>query len=171
MIIGDVLLGVSIAIALALTGWALILGCALIFPSRVQIAESRTVERPWKSLGIGALLFVLAGGIATNVSKIQLPIAKVFATGLAMAVLGIAVIGAAGMAMLAARRLRNMDAGPSEFQSLKMSTWIIVLASSVPVLGWFLIGPLALLVSLGAGFQALTARVRPVAFEAPPTAQ
>ena len=169
MIIGDVLATVSVLVALALSAWALILGCALVFPTRVAISESRMVTRPWKSFGIGAGLLIVFGGIALNISQVQSPIVKLIATSLTIGLLAIAAVGAAGLANLAARRLRAMDPGPSDFQSLKMSAWIVVLSGFVPVLGWFLIGPVALLFSLGAGWQSLTAKDRQAAFETPTT--
>ena len=67
-------------------------------------------------------------------------------------------MGGAGLSLAASRRIREMDPDASEFSALVRGAGVLVLSGLLPVLGWFGIAPVALLVSLGAGLKAVFAR-------------
>jgi hypothetical protein len=58
---------------------------------------------------------------------------------------------------LASRRIRALDASISPFSALSRGAALVVLPSLLPVLGWFLVGPLLFFVGLGAGIRSLKA--------------
>ena len=67
----------------------------------------------------------------------------------------VSAVGASGLVRLAAERIAGMEDVPTGFGALAKGAGIIVLAAMVPILGWLAITPLLLLVSFGAGLQAV----------------
>ena len=67
----------------------------------------------------------------------------------------IGIIGASGLATLTSRRIKTLTPESSDYIILAKSIIILVFAGLFPVIGWFMLFPLQLFASLGAGFLAI----------------
>ncbi len=155
MTIGDVLAAVGGLVALCVCTWALYLTIALLFQQRANQAADAAASGPWKSgfAGFGIALI----GIPFSAIVWALPGGRLFAMLAILTMLTFSVIGGAGISLLAARRIRALDPSINPFSALSRGAALVVLPSLLPVLGWFLVGPLLFFVGLGAGVRALIA--------------
>ena len=155
MTIGDVLAAMG-AVFLVGAGWAAtLLLVALAFPERVRRAGEATVAAPGVCLARGAGIAPHgrrvrrharpSGGGAGAAGRVALW------AGLGLA----AALGSAGIVSILGERIREVGTEMPPFAALTRGTALYVLAGLLPVVGWFLITPLALLLSLGGAFAAL----------------
>ena len=155
MTIGDVLAVVAGIGAVGAAWIAAILLFALAFPTRAAAAEKKLTEAPGAAFGLG-LTVVLVGGLLAAVcwNSPAGPI-KLLAAVIAGAICLAAAVGSAGAVRLLGERIDAAGTGFSPFASLTRAAILYVLAGFLPVLGWFLILPVALLLSVGSGTAAL----------------
>lgn len=158
--IGDSFSVVAVLGGICLSAWALILAVALVFPRKADEARSRLTHRPWASFFIGLLGWATLGVLGLALISSPLPPAKLIGWGMVMALLCIAAVGSAGLAIVAAERMKTLSPGVTDYAALSKSAAFLVIAGLVPILGWFLIVPFLIFASTGAGFVALLARER-----------
>lgn len=159
--IGDALAVVSFVVALCLCSWALVLTMSLLFRVRTAAAWNAVESRPFRSFFAGAICLA-AGGIASAALAAQpAPAIKVVGIAGYLALLTIAALGASGLVQLVSARIKSLDPSLPSYTSLARAAAIVVIAGALPFLGWFLIAPVVILVSLGAGITALM--TKPVA--------
>ena len=156
--IGDSFSVVAVLGGICLSAWALMLAVALVFPNKAHQAENRMSTRPWLCLFLGLLIWLTFGTFSVALISSPVPGVKLVGWGVLMTILSIAAVGSSGSAMLASRRLKRLDPDITPYAALSKSAAFIVIAGLLPVLGWFLIVPLLLCVSTGAGLTALKAR-------------
>jgi hypothetical protein len=161
--IGDVLAVVAAIFAICGSAWALLVISSVIFGNRTRHAQTAIESRPWRCLGIGVSIVAVFGFMAVVLAAQPNPAFKLFGTTIYLAIFGIAVVGGGGLATLIARKMLPLDSALTPFQALTRGSGILVLAGLFPMLGWFVVGPLSLLISVGAGVHARLARA-----EAPP---
>ncbi len=157
MTIGDVLAVMAAVFVLGATWAATILLTALAFPTRTARAQQKIVAGPGASLarglGVGIVLGVLAAAFWSHPGPARL------IGGLFLAALGaLAAIGSAGIARLVGERIQSVGSHMNPFATLTRGTILYVAAGFLPVVGWFLVAPVALLLSLGGGAGAILAR-------------
>lgn len=155
MTIGDVLAVVA-ALAAVGIGWAAtVLMVALAFPERARRAGEAIAGAPGVSLARGAGLFVAVAFVAgTLIHHAAGPVRLI---GFALwAGLGLfAAVGSAGIARLLGERIQGVGTHMRPFAALTRGAALYVAAGFLPIIGWFLVAPLALLFSLGGAFAAL----------------
>jgi len=154
MTIGDVL-AVTAGIGAVGAAWtAAILLFALAFPAKTAAAQAKLTEAPGASFGIG-LAVVLGGGLLSVVCwNAPAGPVKLLAVVLAAGICLTAALGSAGAVRLLGERI-DADARMSPFASLTRAAILYVLAGFLPVLGWFVLLPCALALSVGGGVAAL----------------
>jgi len=166
MAIGDVLAAVAAGLTIFGSTWALLVAAALMFGGRTATRPRPIGVHPWRCFGFGLLLALPLGTLAVALAAQPLPLLKLVGTCLYLTLFAIAAIGGGGLATAIGRRCLALDPNLSALQALGRGSGVIVGASLFPLLGWFLLGPAIVLVSLGAGTMALLARP-----EAPPIAR
>lgn len=166
MAIGDVLAVVAAGLTIFGSTWALLVASALMFGGRVGAAQRSIEQHPWRCLGLGIALALPLGTLAVALAAQPLPLLKLGGTVLYLMLFAIAMIGGGGLASLIGRRVLTMDPQLTAFQALGRGSGVLVGASLFPLLGWFLLGPAIVLVSLGSGAMSLVARA-----DAPPVAR
>jgi hypothetical protein len=142
-----ILLSLGIVFPGLLTAWW------LLFPATVERARLRLDRTPWQCLWLGG---VGAAGLVIPVAiLLALPVgpAKLVGWGLIGLVLAVASLGAAGLASKMARRL-HADGG-TQLGSFVRAAIALELAAAFPLLGWFIVIPLTVVMSLGAALFAL----------------
>ncbi len=158
LLMGDVLFVVATILAIAVTNWAMIMAIGLLFPGRARDAQAEITENPWKCLVRGSLLGLPLALFALVLMGIPFPIAKLAGVALMVVVLGIAALGSAGLAMVAGERLQELAPEMPVYGVFSRGAGFIVASSILPFLGWFGFGPIALVVSLGAGLKVIRAK-------------
>lgn len=144
------LLALGIAFPGLLTAWW------LIFPATVSRAEQRFVRTPWRCFWMG--LFWLPLIALPTIFLMAVPVAPVRALGIvaALAAVGMATLGAAGIAAGMGQRLdRRAGGGLSRWGAFLRGAIALELAAIFPLLGWLLVIPVTILVALGASIFAL----------------
>jgi hypothetical protein len=144
-----ILLILGVAFPAMLTAWW------LLFPSVVERARLRVERTPMQSFWMG-LVVLFAAGVPTFI-LLALPFGPAKFTGwiLLAASLAFSTIGSAGLAAHLGNRLaRQSDL--SAMGAFMRGSVILELAAFFPVLGWFFIWPLMLVMAFGAtGFALL----------------
>lgn len=155
MTIGDVLAVVAAVVAVGLCWAATLLLTALAFPERARRAGEAVTSAPGRCLARGAGVFFVVGVLAF--ALMHSPAGPVRLVGdVAWGVLALfAAVGSAGIARLLGERVQAVGTHMTPFAALTRGTALYVLAGFLPVVGWFLIVPLALLFSLGGAVAAL----------------
>ncbi|GIW56546.1 MAG: hypothetical protein KatS3mg082_2979 [Nitrospiraceae bacterium] len=157
--IGDALTVLAIVIGTAVSAWAMTVVCALVFTKRTEIAQGALRQSALKAflyglLGGGALII-----LSIILSSLPLPMAKLAGLmGFTITVL-LAAIGGAGLSRLIANRVMRHDPDVSAYSALTRASGLIVAAAAFPVVGWFVIGPILLVLALGAGVLSVVQRV------------
>ena len=153
------MIGVSIVLVLFATAFPAYLAVVWrTWPAGVERARERLERTPGRSLVLGVLLAAL---IAVPISVLLLmPNGVAQFLGYTLLVLGLAYagIGAAGFA--------SRVGGGAGLRGMLIGAAVTEFAMALPVIGWFVVTPLLLLASLGAGTFALL-RWRPRAAAAP----
>jgi hypothetical protein len=144
-----VLLILGVAFPAMLTAWW------LLFPSVVERARLRVERTPMQSFWMG-LVVLLAAGVPTFI-LLALPFgpAKFVGWITLAASLALSTIGSAGLAAHLGNRLARQSNYPAMSAFVRGSV-VLELAAFFPVLGWFFIWPLMLIMAFGAtGFALL----------------
>ncbi len=155
MIMADVsaVFGTLLALGIAFPGLMLIL--VLTFPAYTARAETRLTRTPWKSFFLGAMTLGIA--LVPIIGLFNLPDsgAQFFGfVGLAI-LFGAASIGAAGLTRALGKRLAALGLTASAAGETVRGAIALELAAIFPLVGWFLVIPIALIASLGAAVFAV----------------
>ncbi|OWU64687.1 MAG: hypothetical protein CBB60_008545 [Armatimonadetes bacterium Cent15-Ar3] len=152
--IGDSFSIVATLAGVALTIWSFMLVCALLFPVRVEEARQAVSGSLGKCFGAGLVAFMI-GVIGFVVVQLPNPLLKLVGMLIMSGYLGCVMVGASGVAKLAAQRIQDLtNQQESQFASYGKASWYLVVAGLLPVLGWFLFAPLMMVVGGGAGLKA-----------------
>ncbi|MBL8080681.1 MAG: hypothetical protein JNM55_22105 [Anaerolineales bacterium] len=144
-----ILLIIGIAFPAMLTAWW------LLFPSVVSRAQSRVDKTPWGTFGMG--LIILIAVTIPIVILLALPFGPAKFAGwiLLAAALAVSSIGSAGIAAHLGARLSRQSTF-SALSGFVRGSVLLELAAFFPVLGWFFIWPLTIIMAFGAtGFAFL----------------
>jgi len=153
--IGDSISIVATLGGVAVTLWSFKIACSLLFPSRVEAARVAVSTRTSACIGTG-FLSLLFGVFTFVVLSLANPGAKLLGTVMLAGYFALVAIGSCGIAKLAAQRLNDLKGGQSNpFDSYAKASLYLVMASMLPVLGWFLFAPLMILFGGGAGLIAI----------------
>jgi len=155
--IGDALVSVSVIFSLIASAWAIMVGIPLAFPQVAERAQA-AYEGPRPRLVIGALLGAVWVFLSVVVLSLPNPATKL----LAWLMLGYAVwlvsLGASGVASSLACAIRQHDPGMLSYAARSRAALVLCFASMLPILGWFVFGPILLLVCFGAGIASTSYR-------------
>lgn len=127
----------------------------LLFPATVERARVRLDRTPWQCFWLGG---VLTAALAIPIAiLIFLPNGAVQFLGFALLTLALAgaTVGAAGLAGKMAGHLTRSSHGLAPAGAFLRAAVALELAAAFPLVGWFILLPLAVVVSLGATAFAL----------------
>lgn len=167
MTLADVLAALA-GLAIAGAGFASVsLILSLLTPNLVERAALRIAGRPGRSLATGSLFVLALLIVAGSFLKVPLRLAHMAGIGAILSGLSLAVLGGVGMATALARRLQGPAAGFPGIREMLRGVFVLESAALLPIVGWFVVLPLGVLISLGAGFHAVLRRESPAAQPAP----
>jgi hypothetical protein len=144
--------GTLLALGIAFPG--LLMAWWLLFPSAVGRAKQRFVRTPGRCFGLGLVIAFFMAIPITILFLIPGPGQLMGFVALLLA-LGIAAIGAAGIAATMGERLTQRAGSLTPFAAFIRGAIALELAAAFPFLGWFIVIPIALIISLGATTFAL----------------
>ncbi|MGO8673356.1 MAG: hypothetical protein ACLQVD_18595 [Capsulimonadaceae bacterium] len=159
MTIGDIL-AVIAAVALTAASWgATLLMTGLLFPGCVGRARQALSERPAACVGRGVVLVVVVAAVGVvfhGAGPLRL---------IPLLLWSVLVLFAAfGSSAVVEIMDQRMDVSPEAGFARRMhATALYVGAGFVPIVGWFLVTPIAAVTTLGAGAAAFGNARRPVA--------
>lgn len=153
MTIGDIL-AVIAAVLLAASSWAAtLIATALLFPAAVGRAQDMLAVSTGACVGrgIGAVAGVaLVAAVLHGAGPLRLVSAALWC----FLLVGSAV-GAAAIVKTMAERIGGLGSEMAPFARLTRAAALFVGAGFVPVAGWFVLTPIAAVVSVGAGIASL----------------
>ncbi|HLV80398.1 MAG TPA: hypothetical protein VKT32_08950 [Chthonomonadaceae bacterium] len=155
-------------ILLSMVTWACILATtALLLPRQSSKAETTLEGAPVASFfgGLGMMIILLFGLVLIQV---PFPPVRVLGVLLVLALAGIMTIGSAGLVRLIGKRIGLMSNEKMTFKSLFRGSLIFSFGLNVPILGWLLFSPLALIFTLGAGIAGLFPSQQVITPQVPP---
>ena len=155
MTIGDILAVIAAVLLVGASWAATILMIALAFPARVAAAQAKLTAAPGACLARGFVVLLVSAVLAIALSKAAAGPARL----LALLVLGglgvIAAVGSAAVVRLLSARIDALGSPMTPFASLTRASVLYVAAGFLPVIGWGVVLPAALLLSVGSGVTVL----------------
>lgn len=145
--------GTLLTLGIVFPGW--LTAFWLLFPASVERARARLDETPWRCFWLGGA--VLAAFIIPVLILLALPFgpAKFLGYLLIASVLGVSSIGAAGLASRMGGTLTKASPGLSSAAGFVRGAVALELAAAMPLVGWLVFMPLAIVLSLGASAFAI----------------
>ena len=170
MVMADVFAVVFGLVGLGLALPAFWVVAAALTPRWMAQAQQRCTQTPLKSLFLGlvAAPLLLTPGFALGSQGAGG--ARLLGVMWVGCVLGLALVGAGGLAGRIGSTLRRPTAPSAPWQDLVRGGVALELACLVPFVGWFVLTPAVLTSGLGAGLLALFRRL-PLPAEVSPEAQ
>lgn len=157
MTIGDILAVIAALMLLAATWGATILLTAMLFPQRVERSREELMAHPgrcfWRGIGVTAVIALLAVSTLGHPGPFRLISLLLWGT-----LAGFGAIGGAAIARIVSLRIGGEGSELTPFARLTRSVALSVGAGFLPVIGWFVIAPVALLLSAGAAVSAMRPR-------------
>ena len=127
----------------------------LLFPLRVERARARLEQAPWGTFWIGlGVTLVLALPITVLIALPFGP-AKFLGFSMLVFVLSLSGLGAAAIVACMGEQLSDRSDGLTSAGAFVRGAVALELAAFFPVIGWFLVLPLAIIASVGATVYAL----------------
>lgn len=150
MTIGDVLAVIGGLLLLGSAGVGLMLAWRLFLPGTVERAERRLDRDPWRCFGLG-LAVLFGAGLPIGVLMIPGPTRWFGWIGLFL-LLSLTSLGGAGLASVMGSRWRGQgpEGGLSPLAATVRGAVTLELAVLFPLVGWFVVLPVTLLLGLGA---------------------
>jgi hypothetical protein len=160
MTIADVLAVLVGLIVLAVGFPALVTFLNLLFPSATSRIAERLVEHPVRSFAIGLVTTILLIVVASVSGNVLAGPGKLAGVIVLLSGLSMAALGATGLAVCIARRIEDRRSDIGAFRGLIAGAIVLEFSCALPVLGWFVVLPVTLLVALGAAVTGLLSPVR-----------
>ena len=154
---GGAVTGIVGALFLALCVLASLVVAAALLPGLHQRSLAALERSPWRALGLGLVNYVFWGALLILLANLgPLGLVSLF---IGLALLALTAIGLAVVGRLVGERLAAWREAPtSPLTRLVLGSASLELALLLPVVGWFVLLPLASLVGLGAVVLALFQR-------------
>lgn len=153
--VGDVLMVFGGVAGFAVGAWCLVLALNMLFPVMCKRSADLVERKGASQLLVG----VLVGGpvILFSVALVGNPVPVLKLVGLAgfVALLTVSAVGFAGLANLTGSRVERSAGATTTYQGLTKGTALLVGACAIPVLGWFVLAPVCMLLNFGSGLGAL----------------
>lgn len=146
--------GTLLALGIAFPG--LLMAWWLLFPATVERAAGRVERTPWRCFGLGIPAAIAVFIPFMFLFSIPVPFAKFLGAITLFTALGIAGLGAAGIAVKMGKRLQNRSNSTlSDSGAFIRAAVALELAAAFPLIGWLIVIPMTLITSLGAAAFAL----------------
>ena len=155
MTIGDILAVIAAVLLVGASWAATILMIALAVPARVVAAQAKLTAAPGVCLGRGLAVVVVGGLLAIVLVQAPVGLARLLAAPILGGLGVVAALGSASIVRLLSGRIDALGSPMTPFASLTRASVLYVAAGFLPVIGWGVVLPAALLLSVGSGVAVL----------------
>lgn len=155
--IGDVMTVVWSILGCFLTIWAAVVAAGLLFPGPSERAR-KAIEEPKRAFFHGLALVATLGLLSLVMIVNPLPLFKTVGIVVLCVLLSFGILGTSGVSLAVGRRIQDLDPGMAAYPASVRAAAFVVGGTLMPLLGWFVFGPMLFITSLGAGWKAV---VRP----------
>jgi len=166
MTIGDILAVIALLVVSGAAWGSAILLTAMLFPAKVQSTRETIIESPVKCFWRGALVVGVLSLLAAATMSKPGPIRLV-----SISMIGLlaycAAVGSASIVRMMSERIGSEGTEMAPFARLTRASFLYVGAGFLPVIGWFVILPVATMIC--AGGAIVTLRTRRVAIPQTPS--
>jgi hypothetical protein len=138
-----------------LSVWAMLVCVTLLFTQKATCAQTEWQEHSLRAFALGVLLTATAGLAGMVLLQQANGLFKLIGWVLLLALFGLSTVGSSGLALLVAERVQGVEPQMSRFGALIRAAGFLIAMGLVPLLGWFLITPITIIMSLGAGCRTL----------------
>ena len=149
--------GTLLAFGIAFPGW--LVAWWLLFPARVDSAETHLAAHPLRCFWRGLLMLLLTGVPTFLLASVPLPFTQLAAAGITLLLLAIAALGAAALVLKMSRHLIAQSPALSPAKAFLLAAIALELAAIFPLIGWLLFVPITIILSFGAA--TYTIRLNP----------
>ncbi len=140
---------ISVVLGLGLSLTAIAVLTQALFPEWVARSERRVTQKPFRTFLLGLLLGVILVGISSAFLENGSGPIKFFGAVVLTATFGLAFAGTAGVVHWIGSRLPSPADEDRPWKAIIRGWVVLFLASLAPLLGWFFLLPVALLLGLG----------------------
>jgi hypothetical protein len=155
MTMADILAVVSGLILLGIAFPALLIILTLSFPQAVERASLLVGTNPRRLLWKGLLVLLLLFFTILILSKAFIGISKPFVLLGLLSGLSMTMLGGAGLINQLAGRFKKLSGSDRPILGLFFSALLIEFSAALPLVGWFVVLPVTLLIMLGAGCETI----------------
>jgi hypothetical protein len=156
-----------LAVLMSLTGYWLLVRA--LFPAFVERAERAWTERPGATVALGVPVALVLLGVSIGLLNAPNGALRVLGFLVSGVSLGFTFAGTAGLAARMGRGLAAPNDAGREWAQVLRAGIVLELTMLFPLLGWFVVAPIAVLGGAGAAVQALFGRKRAAATAVPTT--
>lgn len=154
MLMADTMTVFFVILGLLLAFPALWLLSRGLWPGTVKAARDLCDRGLLGSMMLGVPVAILIFLMTAMIGKLGTP-GKIAAVGVVCFSVMVAACGVAGLATLIGERLGSPDDAGREWRATLRGGVVLVLTWLLPVLGWFVILPLSMIIGLGAALRAI----------------
>jgi len=154
-VIGDVLATIAIFFGLGLMVWATSLVAALLWPHHAVRSGKALVEAPVGTFAIGLVVLLPALITIAILSGLQNPVTSVLALVVAGVVILFSSLGFGALGYVVGDRIQQASPDTSPWAARTRGLALLVISATTPVVGWFVLGPVLLIIALGASVRSL----------------
>ena len=140
---------------IVLTQTALNVWAAVLFPRRVEGGRVMLERLPLAAFALGFFLTLVLGGISVALLNAPLGFLKMLGWLFAAPLMVVGTVGGGSFAKLIADRISPMSGDMPPFAALVRGGAVQAFAGLFPIVGWFVIAPLAIITAIGAGTLGL----------------
>lgn len=167
MTIGDVL-AVVVAMGLIGAGTAgLLLLLTYAFPQRVSLIETALMEKPSACIGRGVAILVILSFLVLSLEHQSAGLLRLCGMLMVCMIALAAAMGGAGIVTLVSKNILAHSVTEQPAGAVFRASVIFVLAGALPLIGWFLVVPISIVVSIGTASFAFGIQKNTLAEAAP----
>jgi hypothetical protein len=134
---------------------AFVIVLATLLPQASQRSKTALLQTPWRAFFIGLANYLFLGGISLALFSTKIEFLGLVGVVILAFLATVTMIGLSGLVLIVGERLASLH--NQEMSPLRQLVWGIIvleLAGLFPFVGWFLLTPVLLMISFGAGVLA-----------------
>lgn len=162
----EVIMLLLLIIVSAISLGALVIMLRALFAKGVLLSQQFLERSPWRAFFIGLVNYIFLAAIIAVISATGIEPLNLIAVFILIAVIILTAFGLSGLAQLLGQRIAVLrDKVMSPFSETVWGVTTLIVASLLPVIGWFFIAPVLLIVSFGAAVLGWRNRKTPEPYD------
>ena len=135
---------------IALCLLALIALLAALLPNVANRSQAALQHSPWRAFFIGLVNYLFLGGISLLLFSTEVEILGLLGLIILVFLISLTAIGLPGLAMLVGQQLSQLNhSQASPLKALLGGAITLEIAAMLPIVGWFILNPILLMLAFG----------------------